>query len=511
MQIINNHYVYKTADLVQHFSLFPDVRAAEVGGEMYAAVPCTLDYARILRNLGHEVPAPVLTDYRWPGMFKPYEHQRTTTAFLTLNKRAFVLNGLGTGKTMSSLWAADYLMTCGAVKRCLILSPLSTLERVWGDELFKNFPRRSFAVLHGSRQKRLDLLAKSHDFYIINHDGVGVIEVELAKRSDIDLLIIDELAGFRNHKTDKFKLLKTLIRPDTTVWGLTGTPTPNAPTDAYAQMKLVNPSNWQGTFTKFKMNTMHQLTQFKWVPRAGAEDTVNQVLQPSIRYALRDCIDLPETIYHEREATLSAEQTKHFKQLQREAVTEIGHQQVTAVNAAVLISKLIQTACGCTYASDGTIAHMDFGPRLAVLEEAIEESEGKVIVFVPFTSVLDILAAKLKKNWSCAVVDGGVSAGKRNTIFSSFVKDKDPHVLIAHPGCMSHGLNLISANTIIWYAPIWSGELYPQANARIVRPGQKLVTNIVHIYATSVERQVYAVLKEKGKMQDVVLNLVGAK
>jgi SNF2 family DNA or RNA helicase len=272
-------------------------------------------------------------------------------------------------------------------------------------------------------------------------------------------------------------------------------------------MKLIRPENYNGHFTRFKMLTMMQLGQFKWIPRRGAEETVNGIMKPALRYALSDCIELPPTIYHDREAELSAEQKVHYKALERQAVTQIKGKEITAVNSAVLISKLTQVACGVTYAGEEGKAEIDFGPRLAVLKEAIEESESKIIVFVPFTGVLDALYRELSKEWTCAVVDGGTSSGRRNQIFDEFRSTPNPRVLIANPQTMSHGLTLTEADTIIWYAPIYSAEYFQQANARIVRPGQTKKTNIVHISATAVERRIYAVLREKGALQDVILEL----
>lgn len=97
------------------------------------------------------------------------------SSFLSLHPRAFNLADIGTGKTLGTLWAADYLMRIGAVKKALILSPLSTIYRVWQDEIFQNFlANRTAVVLHGSREMREELLQQNADFYIINHDGLGV-------------------------------------------------------------------------------------------------------------------------------------------------------------------------------------------------------------------------------------------------------------------------------------------------------------------------------------------------
>jgi hypothetical protein len=153
-------------------TLLPTARVATVGGSTIVAVPHMEDEVRVLRNLGFDAPAPITEYYDWPGRYKPFAHQKVTSEFLTLNPRAFCLNGMGSGKTLSVLWAFDYLKKAGVLDWMLVLSPLSTLERAWGDEIFRNLPELSFTVVHGEREKRNRLLQCKFDIYIINHDGI---------------------------------------------------------------------------------------------------------------------------------------------------------------------------------------------------------------------------------------------------------------------------------------------------------------------------------------------------
>ena len=143
-----------------------------------------------------------------------------------------------------------------------------------------------------------------------------------------------------------------------------------------------------------------------------------------------------------------------------------------------------------------------------VLKEVIEQSEGKVIVFVPLTGALESVAEELRKTWTVEVVHGETSKSARDAIFGNFQKTPDPHVLVANAAAMSHGLTLTAATTIVWYAPVHSNEVYEQACARVRRPGQTKTTVIVHIAGTDVERRVYKRLKEKQSMQGVLLDMV---
>ncbi len=510
LRIINKHLIVPTSTPGQLRSLFPDLKEGKINGQKFCAMPHTLEAAQVLNNLNIAAPSPILTQYDWPGRYKPRWYQRDTAEFFTLNARAHCHSAQRTGKTLSALWAADYLRRIGKVNKTLIVAPLSTLWDVWEQNIFESFPLRTFVVLHGSRQKRLDLLNQPNNFYIINHHGIKLIEKELQKRKDIDLVIVDECAVMRNARASTlFKPLNNVLNKQSifrSAWGLTGTPTPNAPTDAFGQCKLITPENYKGHFTSFKHETMFQVSQFKWVPKKGNETSVARILSPSIRFERSVCTDM-KPCYIERRAQLSMTQQKAYSQLLKQAATEINGSTVTAVNAAVLISKLVQTAAGVVIAADGSLVRVDFGPRLAVLEELIAENNEKVLVFVPFTGVLNALAIELRKKWSVAVVDGGVSPSKRNKIFREFRTLKDPHVLLCHPQVMAHGLDLTTASLSIWFAPYWKAEIYQQANARTDGSRQKVKIDIANIYATAEEHRIYSVLREKGRLQDIILGL----
>jgi len=386
------------------------------------------------------------------------------------------------------------------------------MERTWADEVFKTFPHLTATVLYGTRNKRLKLLKEDSNVYIINTDGLKTIKDDLKHRDDIDLIIVDEIAVFRNQSTDRWKVLNDVCNKQTSrrVWALTGMPTPNEPTDAWAQCRLVVPTNDDVPkyFGKFRELTMKQLTQFKWVAKPNANDIVMSCMQPAIRFALDDCVDLPEQIHITKDVELSHEQQKAYKDMLSKLKTEIDGGEILAVNEAVKANKLVQIACGVAYGKSGENVIIPAPNRIQILKETIEESEGKVIIFVPLTGVLEMLQKELEELWSVAVVHGGVDKKHRDDIFGNFQKHKDPHILIANPTTMSHGLTLTAATNIIWYAPVHSNDIYGQANARVRRPGQSKTTVIVHIAGSEVERRIYSRLKNREKMQGILLDLM---
>lgn len=488
--------------------VIPRAKTLTQQGKNFLVMPHTVRNVQILTELGMKPPSPILCHYEWAGKFKPFKHQEMTADFLTRHRKALVLNEIGTGKSNAALWAADYLMRVGEVSRCLIISPLSTLQRVWADAIFTSLYDRDFAVLHGSAARRKKLLNQGTDFCIVNHEGFGIIAEEA--KDQFDLVIVDEAAVLRNPSTQKFKIFRKWVEqhPDIYLWLMTGTPTPNEPTDAWALAKLVDSPNLVKTYTGFRQLVMHKVAQWTWVPRPESVEIVNHVLQPAVRYKREDCFDLPDTVVQTRQVGMTPEQQKHYKDMLKHLTIELQGEDVTAVNEAVKMQKLIQIACGVTYDDTGRHLELDCKPRVKLVEEIVQEAGSKVIVFVPLTGTLHMLERELSKRWSVGVVNGEVSNNKRNVIFNDFQNARDPKILIAHPGTMSHGLTLTSASTIIWYGPITSNEQYVQANGRIERYGKKTTSNVVHIVSTDLEEKIYSRLANKQKLQGLLLDLI---
>jgi len=467
-----------------------------------------LDEARVLRNLGvKNVPSPILGRYKWPGIFKPFNHQKTTAAFLTMNKRAFCFNSQGTGKTASIAWAADYLMERKIIRRALVICPLSIMVPAWQADLFKTLMHRRVDVAYGDRKKRAKVIASDAEFVVINFDGVETVLEEL-KAGGFDLIIIDEANAVKTATTKRWKAINGLLGPDTWLWMATGTPASQAPTDAYGLAKMMDPKSVPSYFYSFRDRVMNKITQFKWKAKSNAQEVVNQVLQPAIRFAKEDCLDLPELLYTTREVPLTPQQSKYYKLLKEQFIMAAGGETVTSVNAATNLNKLLQVSCGAVYSDDGNSVEFDITTRYNVLLEAIEESTHKVLVFVPFRHTIKVLHERLKKDeLTVEIIDGSVPVGQRNKIFADFQTQPEPRVLLIQPAAASHGVTLHAANTVVWWGPVTSNETYHQANARVHRSGQKNPCLVVRLCGTEVERKLYDALDAKTEDMSSLLDL----
>jgi superfamily II DNA or RNA helicase len=441
------------------------------------------------------VPSTINRDYNWPGQFKPFNHQKETAAFLTLRKKAFCFNEQGTGKTAAVIWASDYLLKIKAIRRVLIICPLSIMKSAWQQDLFKFAVHRSCDVAYGKREQRAKVIGSDVEFVIINFDGVEIVKKEIAD-GEFDLIVVDEASAYKNIQTNRWKTLKSLVTPDTWLWMLTGTPAAQSPVDAFGLAKLINPEGTPKFYGQFRDKVMEKVGQFRWIPRRDAETTVHNALQPAIRFEKAQCLDLPAVTHVERDAPLTAQQNKYYNMLKQMMIMEAGGEEVTSVNAAVQLNKLLQISGGAVYSDTKEIIEFDVSNRLNVVQEVIEEASHKVLVFVPFTHTINLLKEHLTKaGITCDVISGQVTVNRRHEIIQKFQSQQEPKVLIIQPQAASHGLTLTAADTIIWYAPVTSVETYLQANARIDRPGQKNTMTIVHIKGSEVEARMYRMLR----------------
>jgi SNF2 family DNA or RNA helicase len=477
-------------------------------GSKAVAVHWGYNEACQLTEIIDDVPSPILRDYAWSSNLPPFEHQKTTASFLSLRPRAFCFSEQGTGKTASVIWAADYLMKLGKVKRVLVLCPLSIMKAAWQQDLFKFAMHRSCDVAHGTAKQRAKVIQSGCEFVVINYDGVKVVLDDLIA-AQFDLIVVDEANAYKNAQTDRWKTLNKLVKAgNPRLWMLTGTPAAQSPVDAFGLAKLVNPSACPQYFTAFRDRVMYKLTQYKWSPKPDATEYVHNILQPAIRFSKEECLDLPAVTYIDRDAPLTPQQASYYKRLQETMAIEAAGEKISAVNAATNLNKLLQISGGAAYTDTREVVEFDVSNRIKVVQEVIDEARNKVLVFVPFTHTLQLLEDRLTRaGVSNAIISGQVSANKRYELVQQFQNTSDPQVLLIQPQAASHGLTLTAADTIVWYSPVTSVETYLQANARIDRHGQKNKMTVIHIKGSPVEARLYKMLQSRITSHEKLVDL----
>jgi len=507
VQIIENKaLLLKVKDPNRIITVIPKSKLLDSGEVL---VKWGVEEAQVLKNLKlKNVPSPITATYEWPGLYKPFDHQKETASFLTLHRRAFCFNEQGTGKTGSVIWAADYLINLGIIKRVLVLCPLSIMQSAWQDDLFKFAMHRTCSVAHSySREKRIQAVNGGAEFVICNFDGLGIIK-EAVEQGGFDLIVVDEANAYKTVSTTRWKILNSILKPNTWLWMLTGTPASQSPTDAYGLAKLINPSGVPRFFGSFRDIVMHKITQFKWVPKPNSEKTVHDILQPAIRFTKEDCLDLPDMTYVTRDVPLTAQQMKYYEIIRKNMIALAAGEQITTVNAAANLNKLLQLSCGAVYSDNGEIVEFDASSRINELKEVIEEASHKVLVFVPYRHAIEIVTEELKRSKiATEIINGDVPPTKRTEIFKQFQETPNPRVLVIQPQAASHGVTLTEANVVVWFSPITSVETYLQANARVHRAGQRNPTTVVHLQGSPVEKKMYKMLQSKIDVHTQMIDL----
>ena len=803
MQIIENKAVVLRTRFPEKLAVIPKHKILEElpGGGAEAMVYWGLDEVRVLRNLGFsKVPSPIVGRYDFPGRYRPMAHQIETSAFFTLNRRCFCFNEPGTGKTLSALWAADYLMNRGEVRRVLVVCPMSIMHSAWLGDIGNSIIHRSAIVAHHPKaSRRIEMVQGNYEIVITNYEGLELIGHEVRSDGRFDLVIVDEcfvagtpvlsprgptpieqlkagdevltsagvkriktlvrkttkrlvrvetsdgqaitctpehpfftdvgwvtaehLAGrrlvsahevpgvqlhvsgpegavhvaplegyehrvdlfkilrseeapraesgsellqphaagrtgntgghsedagtagapfacaesnraqaanarwqrngydfvreagvggaawglgvelprsvgeeaarlsyelqarlcaprvedgagsgrrqsqqristsagsqerteagavrvvrvshiecgsevpvfnlevegvpnyfvgngqlvhncnaYKNNSTQRWKALNSILTKDTYLWMMTGTPASQSPEDAYGLAKLVCPQRVPNFRTAWKDRVMLKISTFKWVARPNARDLVFDALQPAIRFTKAQCLDLPPVITETREVPMTPQQAKYYKALKEQLSVQAAGETITAVNAGVAISKLLQISAGAAYTDGREVVEFDAKPRLNALLEVLEETDRKVIIFALFRSSMDTIADFLaKKGINCTQIHGDVSPGKRGQIINDFQSTDNVRVLVMQPQATAHGITLTAADTVVFYGPLMSVELYLQCIARADRKGQTSdKVRVIHLQSSPVEQKMFKAMTTRVNDHSLLVGL----
>jgi SNF2 family DNA or RNA helicase len=433
-----------------------------------------------------------------------FNHQIETMNFILANPKCFVFDEIGTGKTISLLETIDLLLFCKKISQVLVIAPISVMKSVWVQHILQYYPHRTFSVLHASKKRRLELLKEDTRIHIINPDGIKVIHDELMAKK-YDMIVIDESTVFAAHTSDRTKAAWQLCRPAKSVVCMTGEPTPNDLLQSYSQAKLVHFENPK-FFTRFRDKIKTRFDEFTYFDKPNAVRDVHEILQPAIRHSQKDCLDLPPCSVETLDIELTSEQKKLYKDMEKEYLAFLNDKTVTAANAAVKVTKLMQISAGLLIDNSGEGIEVNHKSRLVELMRIFDQLERKkLIVFANFTMSVNTLVTSFAG--IAKKIDGSVKPNDRVKIIEEF-QHGDLEVLIGQPKAISHGVNLQTGNNLVWWSPVLSNETYNQCNGRIRRAGQTRPQRIFRLQSTRIERYIYSLLERKQKVSQNLLKFM---
>jgi len=433
----------------------------------------------------------------------PYAHQKSTTDFIVKTKTCLITSDPGTGKTRAVLDAHAIL---GG--KTLVLAPLSILEAAWGEDISKFQPDIKYGVAYAKNRKQV-FEDSENEMVITNFEAVNFLQKNTHLIEKFDTVVIDEFTAFKNRQAKRSKNLSKIISCFTNRIAMSGTPNSNTILDIWHPAFLVDGGARLGTrFYAFR----HQACTPKfngfaneWVDKPGIEEAVaNKLSDISIRYALSDCIDLPDNIVRTVNTRLTPNIQKQYKTLADESVLYTKSGTVNAINAAARVKKLLQLVTGAIYDEDGVVqfVHQE---RYDIVMTLVAQRAHSLVAFNWRHERDALVEMAQKEGMSYEVIDGTVPAERRKDIVSRYQAGQIK-VLFCHPQSASHGLTLTRANTVIWCSPTYNAEHYQQFNQRIYRAGQTQKTETILIQARGTwEPEVYKKLNTKlGRMENLL-------
>ena len=406
------------------------------------------------------------------------------------------------------------------VSKTLVIAPLRVARDTWPAEVEKwdHLSALDVSVIIGTAKERTAAVNHSAMIYVVNRENVKWLVEHYEKnglRWDFDCIVIDELSGFKNYQSQRFKYLRK-VRPFVKRWiGLTGTPTSNGLMDLWAEIGILDGGERLGRFigrfrdAYFKAGSMNPSTGvvFSYVPRPGAEEQIyEKISDMTISMKALDYLDMRECVYVNHEVELNTQERKLYDQLKKDLIIPLEDGDIDAANAASLSNKLLQMSNGAVYDENGEtrVIHQR---KLEKLEDLIESANGQ-----------PVLVAYWFKHDRQRIMEHLTACGysPRDIRESKDIKDwndgKIPVALI-HPASAGHGLNIQSGGHIlIWFGLTWSLELYQQTNARLWRQGQKETVTIHHIVTkNTVDEDVLSALASKDVTQEKLIAAVKAR
>jgi len=452
--------------------------------------------------------------------FIPHRYQEYAISFIETHKEAMLLLDMGLGKTVISLTAILNLMFDRfEVKKTLVIAPLRVAKTVWPEEKNQwdhtHFLRMS--VITGSAKQRKEALRTPADVYVINRENVKwlISSFEDAKIPwPFDMVVIDELSSFKNHKSQRWKALKKVRPMIGRMVGLTGTPASNGLMDLWAETYLIDNGKRLGRFIGryreafFKADGMNPYTGivYNYSPLPGAEEEIyERISDISVSMKSKDYLNMPERIEANHYVEMDPKEKRLYDKMKDQLLVTLDGETIDASNAAVLSGKLMQMANGAIYNNQKEVKVIH-DKKLLMLADLIEQANGQ-----------NVLIAYWYKHDLSRILDYLKELGyapreiRTDTDITDWNAGRIPIGLIS-PASAGHGLNIQKGGHIlIWFSLVWSLEMYQQTNSRLWRQGQKEVVTIHHILTKdTIDEQIQKALSRKETTQSSLIDAVKA-
>jgi superfamily II DNA or RNA helicase len=461
----------------------PSGRAAELQelDETAASGAFSLQIPDRLRELTQRLASferiePVATPEGFAGELRPY--QAEGLAWLQF-LRAYGFGGIladdmGLGKTVQTLAHILTEKIAGRLDRpVLIVAPTSTLPN-WWREAERFAPSLKVLTLQGTtRAKRFGEIA-DHDIVLSTYPLL-TRDREALSAQEFHLVVLDEAQNIKNPVISAAKAacaLKTRHRVC-----LSGTPVENHLDELWSLMHFLMPG-MLGTISDFRRRFRHPIENND---DKDARARLTRRIRPFTLRRTKEQVatELPPKTEVVERVELSGAQRDLYESLRlamdqrvRDLISRQGFQR-SRIEILDALLKLRQVCCDPRLVKLDSAKEVKGSAKLDRLMEMLDElhSEGRrVLLFSQFTSMLDLIEARLRevgREW--VRISGDTQ--DRDTPVRRFQAGEVPLFLISLRAGGT-GLNLTAADTVIHYDPWWNPAVERQATDRAHRIGQ---------------------------------------
>ena len=455
----------------------------------------------------------------------------------------------GTGKTWTLLADAERLYAKGSIDSLLVVAPngvhTNWINREIPAHMEGNIVARAWRS--GASQKHLRSL---EDLFQVRKQGDSLplrvlavnIDALVTKKgyefcerfllSGNPLIVLDESSRIKNPDAARTKALMRLRRYAKGARIASGTPVTNAPVDVFAQMEflesgLLGTTSYRAFVSEYadvlpanhpmivNMTIRNPRAAYAQIiarnadgsPRWRNLEKLQRLLEPhSFRVLKKDCLDLPEKIYKTITFELNKDQQRAYEKMEDELRIELDDRTELPVSELAALIKLQQITSGYVNTPLGVKYVSDDNPRLKTLMDAIEDVDGKFIVWARFREELDaIVGAFEEANIPCVQYHGGVGREDREAAVDDF-QNGVARAFVGQPQSGGIGLTLTAAETVFYFSNDFNLETRLQSEDRAHRIGTR--KNVVYIdiaAENTIDEQISNNLQRKQRTAAVVL------
>ncbi len=448
-------------------------------------------------------------------IFRPLEHQKLAIGHLKATDEALLFAGMGLGKTAACLEAMDWHFANGSARGFLVVAPLRVSVLTWPDEVEKWSNFRHLTTANLRTEAGIDAWNNDKAFiYLINYESMpkfvnNHIKGKRASQLPIDSVLFDEVDNAKKPSGKRIKVFRNFARPKLIrAWGMTGTPVSNSRLDIFAQVRLIDQGKTFGdTYSPWVKQYFEPENTYsdypKMVPRMGtAELLENSIAHMTLVLLSEDWLKIPPVVTEDIKITLPANAKKIYRTVEKELLETLQDGfEIIAVNAAALVTKLLQISSGAVYVQQGDDEetrrvehihdvkikalrklHDSLGQQPMIIATQYRHEVSRILAAFPYAATF---TAETYRLWNQGKIK----------------------MLVSHPKSIGHGLNLQDGGSVVcWFSLGYSRALYDQFNARLARQGQTKKTRIYRLISPgTVDDAVAASLEGKGNDQSAFM------